>query len=143
MIKLFLKKSMGTESLALVLSRGIKHFTNLWYFCESICECTESVIPRCSKKMYNPGQNIQRLFQALAQLPLTTTESELGYYYRRWGVRVRPQVAERVKPFRKSRKISGNPRKCLGLKGSTQLDTWNKNLKIPKVTIKSRRCSSK
>ena len=143
MIKLFLTKSMVTESLALILSRGIKHFTNLWYFCESICECTESVIPRCSKKMHNPGQNIQRLFEALAQLPLTTTESALGYYYRRWGVRVRPQVAERVKPFRKFWKISGNPRKCLGLKGSTQLDTRNKNLKIPKVTIKSRRCSSK
>ena len=44
---------------------------------------------------FNLGQNTKRLFQVLAKLPLTTTESELGYYDHRWSVRVAPLVTLR------------------------------------------------
>ena len=56
------------------------------------------------KNSFNPGQNTKKLFQVLAKLPLTTTETELGYFYHRWSVRVAPLVALR------SRKFQGCPK---------------------------------
>ena len=47
------------------------------------------------KNKFNLGQNRERLFQVLAKLPFTITETELGYCHHRWGVRVAPQVALR------------------------------------------------
>ena len=41
---------MVIKGLALILSHNIKQFTNLWHFCESIYECSETVIWRCSNK---------------------------------------------------------------------------------------------
>ena len=37
------------------------------------------------KNNFNLGQNTKRLIQVLTKLPLTTTETELGYYHHRWG----------------------------------------------------------
>ena len=44
---------------------------------------------------FNLGQNTKRILQVLAKLPLTTTETELGYYHDRWSVRVTPLVTLR------------------------------------------------
>ena len=40
------------------------------------------------KKRCNLTQNMQILFEVLAQLPSTTTETELGFYHYRWNNRV-------------------------------------------------------
>ena len=40
------------------------------------------------KNKLNLGQNTKSLFQVLAKLPLTTTESEIGYYHHTGNVRV-------------------------------------------------------
>ena len=45
-----LKKSMVTMGFALILYRNINQFTNLWHFWESIYECAESFVQRCSKE---------------------------------------------------------------------------------------------
>ena len=45
------------------------------------------------KNNFNLGQSTRRLFQALAKLPLNTTETELGYYHYRQSVRVAPLIA--------------------------------------------------
>ena len=39
--------------------------------------------------------NTKILFQILAKLPLTITETELGYFHHLWSVRVAPIVALR------------------------------------------------
>ena len=46
---------------------------------------------------YNLGQNIWRLFQFLAELFFTTSETELDYYRQKVSVRVASQVAELLK----------------------------------------------
>ena len=43
---------------------------------------------------YNHGQNICRLFDALAEFLLTTTESELDYYHQEMIMRVSLQFVE-------------------------------------------------
>ena len=47
------------------------------------------------KNKLNLGQNTKRLFQVLAKLPLTTTETELGNHHNGWSVRVAPLVVLR------------------------------------------------
>ena len=47
------------------------------------------------KNKFNVGQNAKILFQILAKLPLTITETELGYYHHLWSVRVAPLVSLR------------------------------------------------
>ena len=41
---------MVIKGLALILSCNIKQFTNLWHFCESIYEYSETVVWSCSKE---------------------------------------------------------------------------------------------
>ena len=41
---------MLTTGLALIIYHNIKQFTNLRYFWESIYECAESLVRRCSKQ---------------------------------------------------------------------------------------------
>ena len=65
-----LKKSTFTMGLALILYQNIKQFTNLWHFWESIYECAESVIRKCSK------EKVHSSF-------FTAPETELGYYHHR------------------------------------------------------------
>ena len=78
------------------------------------------------KNKFNLGQNTKRLFQVLAKLPLTTAETELGYYHHRWSFRVAPLVT--LTSFRGSfQENSGKSRKCTELKGSAQLATRNEN----------------
>ena len=74
-----LKNSIVTKGLALILFLNIKHSTNnLWHLWESIYECVESAILKCSKKLSNLRKNILRPFPDLTQLPLTLTGTELG-----------------------------------------------------------------
>ena len=55
-----LKRSMVTKGLALILSHNIKQFTNFWHFWESLYECWESVVWRCSKeKLQSRTKNIE------------------------------------------------------------------------------------
>ena len=46
------------------------------------------------KNKFNLGQNQNRLFQFLAKLSLTTTETKLGCYHHKWSARVVPLVGQ-------------------------------------------------
>ena len=48
------------------------------------------------KSNFNLGQNTKRLTQVLAKLPLTTTETELGYYHHIWGCRSCPTSCPKI-----------------------------------------------
>ena len=69
--------------LALILYHNIKQFTNLWHLWESIYDCPESVVRKCSKEKVQSWAKHIETFQVLAKLPFTTAETELGYYHHR------------------------------------------------------------
>ena len=48
------------------LKKSIKQFTNLWYFWESIYECAEFVVRRCSKEKVQSWTKHIETFQVLA-----------------------------------------------------------------------------
>ena len=77
---------MVTNGLALILSHNIKPFT---------VTVQNQSSGGVLKNKFNVGQNKNRLFQALANLPLTTTETKPSNYHHRWSVRVVPLVALR------------------------------------------------
>ena len=52
--------------LALILYHKIKQFTNLWHFRESIFECAESVVQRCSEENLQSEAKHIETFQVLA-----------------------------------------------------------------------------
>ena len=61
-----LKKRMVTMDLALILYHKIKQFTNLRHFRESIFECAESVVQRCSEENLQSETKHIETFQVLA-----------------------------------------------------------------------------
>ena len=76
--------------------------------------------PQFVRETYNLGQNICGLFDFLAQLVFTTSETKLDYLHQKVNVRVASRVAVRLKTYEKSLK-------CLDLMVSTQLSTQNSN----------------
>ena len=53
-------------SLPLLLCQNINQFTNLSHFWESIYECAESVVRKCSKEKVQSWIKHTEIFQALA-----------------------------------------------------------------------------
>ena len=62
------------------------------------------------KNKFNLGQNQNRLFQFLAKLSLTTTETKLGCYHHKWSAQVVPLVGQGN--FREIPKKLGIKGKC-------------------------------
>ena len=61
-----LKKCIVIKGLVLILYHNIKKFTNLRHFQESIYECSELVVWRCSKEKVQSWTKHVILFKALA-----------------------------------------------------------------------------
>ena len=76
------------------------------------------------KNKLNLGQNTKRLFQVFAKLPLTTTETELGYCHHSEC----PSCPTSCLKILGNYDISWKSRKCLELKESAQLATRNEGL---------------
>ena len=83
---------MVTKGLALLLSYNIEPYIDLWYFCESINGLHIQMSGGVLKKVQS-----WKNMKVVRWLPLTTTETKLGYYHHRLSVQVAPRAAKQLK----------------------------------------------
>ena len=120
-----LKKSMVTKGLELILSHNIEQFTNLLHFRESIYECWESVVRRCSKeKLQSRTKNIET-FSGFGVASLHNKRNKTRFLSLQMECPSCPTSCRTTKALGNN-EIS-KPHKCLELKRSAQLAPWIEN----------------